>query len=213
MDNRIYGANYNRSMDQKIFHGNIRPSDFARILAGAFNRGNLRVQMVGDDKRSIVQIATHGMARSGGQTALSVILQRVEDGVAIQVGRQNWMGVAASLGVTALAVLRNPLNLLGRLDDIAQDIEYLQLTEEVWRTIENTALAAQASTALSERLRRIACSFCNTANPPGQPSCVACGAPLGSVQPRTCKRCGFVVLQNERTCPNCKSTLEVITGL
>ncbi len=192
-------------MDQKIYHGNIHPSDFARILAGAFNRGNLRVQIVGDDNRSIVQIATSSMARSGGQTALSVILQRVEDGVSIQVGRQNWMGVAASLGISALAVIRNPLNLLGRLDDIAQDIEYLQLTEEVWRVIENTAQTMRASTELSERLRRVACSFCNTANPPGESNCLACGAPLGSVQPRTCRRCGFVVLQSERTCPNCKN--------
>lgn len=194
-------------MDQKIFHGNISPSDFARILSGAFNRGNLRVQVVGDTNRCIVQIATNGMARSGGQTALSVILQRVQDGVSIQVGRQNWMGVAASLGISALAVIRNPLNLLGRLDDIAQDIEYLQLTEEVWRVIDSTAQSAQASTELSERLRRITCSFCNTANPIGQSSCIACGAPLGSVQPKTCRRCGFVVLQNERICPNCKSPL------
>lgn len=194
-------------MDQKTYHGNIRPIDFARILAGHFNRGNLRVQLLGDQNRSIVQIATHQMARSGGQTALSIILQKMEDGVTIQIGKQNWVGIAASLGMSALAVIRNPFNLIGRLDDIAQDIEYLQLTEEVWRVIESTAQSARVSTEISERLRRIACDFCNTANPTGESNCVACGAPLGSVQPRTCRRCGFVVRKDDKICPNCRSVL------
>lgn len=194
-------------MDQKIFHGNIQPLEFARILAGNFNRGNLRVQIVGDNNRSIVQIGTNAWARAGGQTALSVILQRFADGVSVQVGKQNWVGVAASLGISALAVIHNPFNLIGRLDDIAQDIEYLQLTEEVWRLIESTAASMQASTQLSARLRRVVCLYCHVANPIGEPACIACGAPLGTVQPRTCRRCGFVVLAGETTCPNCKSTL------
>ena len=194
-------------MDQKFFHGNLRPYEFARTLAGHFNRGNLRVQIVGDDNRSILQIATHSAARSGGQTALSVIFQRVPDGVSVQVGKQNWVGVAASLGISALAVIRNPFNLIGRLDDIAQDIEYLQLTEEAWRVIDSTAALANSTTQLSERLRRIDCSYCHTANPIGEPRCIACGAPLGAIQPRTCRRCGFVVIIGEKTCPNCRSAL------
>jgi hypothetical protein len=194
-------------MDQKIFHGNIRPIDFACILAGHFNRGNLRVQTVGDNTRCIVQIGTANRVTSGGQTALSIILQLVEDGVSVQVGQQNWLGVAASLGVSALAVFHNPFNLLGRLDDIAQDIEYLQLTEEVWRVVEDIAQSAGVSTELSDRLRRITCAFCSTANPPNESNCVACGAPLGGLQPQTCHRCGFVVLKEEKTCPNCKSPL------
>jgi hypothetical protein len=200
-------GNYNRSMDQKFFHGTIRPHEFARSLAGHFNRGNLHVQIVGDDNRCIVQIGTYAAARSGGQTALSVIFQRVVDGVSVQVGKQNWVGVAASLGISALSVIRNPFNLIGRLDDIAQDIEYLQLTEEVWRTIESIANSAASSTQLSERLRRIVCVYCHTANPTGEPSCIACGAPLGTVQPRTCRRCGFVILASDRNCPNCKTPL------
>lgn len=194
-------------MDQKIFHGNLKPADFARSLVAAFNRGSLRVQQVGDVQRTVVQIATGSIPSSGGQTALTVILQSVEDGVAVQVGQQNWMGVAASLGVSALAVFRNPLNLLNRLDDIAQDIENLQMSEDVWRVLENTARAAGASTQLSERLRRLACDYCNSANPPGASNCVACGAPLGDIQPRTCRRCGFVVFKEEKNCPNCGNIL------
>lgn len=194
-------------MDQKIFHGNIHPSDFARSLIGTFNRGSLRVQQIGDDRRLVVQIATSSMPSSGGQTALSVIMQQVEDGISVQVGQQSWMGVAASLGASAFAVFRNPLNLLNRLDDIAQDIESLQLTDEVWRVLETTARTIGATTQLSERLQRMVCNYCNTANPPGQSRCLACGAPLGDVQPHTCRKCGFVVLHEEHTCPNCGAVL------
>lgn len=194
-------------MDQKIYHGNVKPIDFARVLAGHFNRGNLHVQVVGDENRYIVQIGSRRMANSGGQTALSVIFQRADEGVSIQAGRQSWVGIAASLGASALAVIRNPFNLIGRLDDIAQDIEYLQLTEEVWRVIDSVAQNARVSTELSERLRRIVCDFCNTPNAPGQPHCIACGAPLGNVQPRTCRRCGFVVHNRDQSCPNCKTRL------
>lgn len=188
----------------RIFHGNLKPSDFAANLIAHFNRGNLIAQQIGDGSQIVVQIATAQRPVSGGQTALSVTLQAVEDGVAVQLGRQAWLGVAASLGVTALSAIRNPFNLLGRLDDLAQDIENLQLSDEVWRVIEATTRAAGASHELSERLRRVACEYCDTANPVGESSCIACGAPLGGVQPLTCRFCGFVLRRSDVFCPNCK---------
>src|SRR5512138_3915478 len=122
-------------MNQRIYHGNLQPIDLANAIVGYFNRGNWQVQRAGDSSKLIVQIATRDRPMSGGQTALSVILQRVEDGVAVEIGQQAWLGVAASLGVSAISLLANPWNLLNRLDDIAQDVENLQLTEEVWRVL------------------------------------------------------------------------------
>jgi hypothetical protein len=173
-------------MEQRIYHGNLSPNDIARSLIARFNRGNLRAQQLGGGKQIVVQIATRESAMSGGQTALSVTIQDVEDGISVQVGKQAWLSVAASLGYSALAALRNPFNLLGRLDDIAQDIENLQVTEDVWSTIDAAAKAAGAGFELSERLRRSVCAYCETANHVGEPSCIACGAPLGNVQPDTC---------------------------
>ena len=192
---------------EKIFHGNVTPRDFAKALIAEFDRGNLHAQQLGGSKEIIVQIATRHMRRSGGQTALTVTLEKVTDGVAVEVGKQSWLGVAASLGTTAIAALRNPFTLLGRLDDVAQDIESLQITDRIWEVVENVAYAAGASFELSERLRRLVCEFCNTANPVGEPSCIACGAPLGSAQPRTCLNCGYVVKHSEITCPNCNRQL------
>jgi hypothetical protein len=194
-------------MDQRIYHGKINPQDLANSLVSNFNRGNFRVQQIGGGDRIAVQIATSEAAISGGKTALSVSFQIVEDGVAVQIGHQAWVGVAASLGLSALFALSNPLALLNRLDDIAQDFENLQLSEEVWKTIEGTARAMGSGFELSDRLRRFVCSFCGVANPIGEPSCIACGAPSGEAQLITCGNCGYVVKKIERACPNCGKRL------
>lgn len=190
-------------MDKRIFYGDITPNDFAESLSAHFHRGNFRTQMIGEPHNLKVQIASVRHASSGGQTAVTVHLQTVEDGVMIMVGQQAWLGVAASLGQSAIATLMNPWNLLHRLDDIAQDIESLKLVENVWVVIAKAAKAHGASQQLSARLRRLTCEFCNTANKAGEPSCVACGAPLGKMQPKTCMNCGFVLLAGEATCPQC----------
>jgi len=196
-------------MEQRIFHGTLAPHDIAHALIARFNRGNLRAQQLGDDQQVVVQIATRQGASSGGQTATTVTIQSVEDGVAVGIGKQTWLGVAASLGATALAAVRNPFNLLGRLDDLAQDIESLQINQQIWETIVDVAQGANASYELSERLRRMVCDYCNTANPVGEPNCIACGAPLGSAQPRTCPNCGFVIKTGEGICPNCRRPMPI----
>jgi RNA polymerase subunit RPABC4/transcription elongation factor Spt4 len=194
-------------MERKIYHGQLTPSDIAQALAGEFDQGNLRVQTLGQPDKMIVQIGSRPQANSGGQTAITVTIEQVEDGIMIELGQQAWLGVAASLGVSALAALRNPLSLLGRLDDIAQDIENLQLNDRVWQVIAQSVRAAGASTEISDRLKRIACEYCGTANPLGEPSCLACGAPLGKVHPNACPNCGYVVAQTDKICPNCKLAL------
>jgi hypothetical protein len=190
-------------MNQQFFHGELNPADVAQALLAEFDRGNFRAQALGESNSLAVQIGTRPGASFGGQTALTVTIQKVSDGITIQLGQQQWLGTAASLGWTALTALRNPLTLLGHLDDLAQDVENLQLTEHVWNVIQQVIQAAGASHQLSERLSRIQCEFCGTANPVGEPVCIACGAPLGNAQPITCPNCGFVVMRAEVTCPNC----------
>jgi double zinc ribbon protein len=190
-------------MEQRVFYGNITPTDIAQALISAFNHGNLRAQMLGESKKMVVQIATRQGAASGGQTALTIQIQKVEDGVMVEVGQQAWLGVAASLGQSAFATLLNPINLLNRLDDIAQDIENLQLNENVWQVIGRAVQTLGASYQLTERLTRLTCEYCGTANPVGEANCIACGAPLGRVQPRTCHYCGFALTGADTNCPNC----------
>jgi RNA polymerase subunit RPABC4/transcription elongation factor Spt4 len=190
-------------MDKRIFHGNISPTDVAQALEAEFNQGNTQTHLLGESNNLTIQIASSQWSHSGGKTALTVNIQKVEDGIMVELGQQQWLGVAASLGETAIATLINPLNLLGRLDDIAQDVSNLQLNEKVLQVIARVAGEAGASQQLSERLSRRTCDYCGAANPVGEPTCLACGAPLGKEQPKTCSKCGFVLAHDEKFCPNC----------
>jgi hypothetical protein len=194
-------------MDRRIFHGNIEPNDIAQALVADFNRGNMYAQIVGNAAKMAVQIATRMGAQSGGQTALTITIQGTDDGIMVEIGQQAWLGVAASLGQTAISALRNPFSLLGRLDDLAQDIENMQLSDRVWQSIDRTIATVGASYKLSDRLRRVTCEYCQTANPVGEGSCIACGAPLGNVHPTSCPNCGFAVSQADAICPNCNKSL------
>lgn len=192
-------------MDQKYFHGDFTPDELANYLVTYFNRGNFDVQKFGNKQKIIVQIKTSRIRSSGGSTAISILFQKAEDGVSVLVGQQAWLGLIASLAYTALAVVRNPLTFLGRIDDLAQDIESIQLTEEIWKTVEMYTHARGTGFALTEKLRRISCKYCETANPPGHSSCIACGAPMGGSSLSTCKQCGYILTRNEKMCPNCNA--------
>lgn len=194
-------------MERRIFHGNIKPNDIAHALMAEFNRGNLHAQILGDKDRMAVQITTRRGAPSGGQTALTISVQTVEDGILVELGQQAWLGLAASLGHTAISAMRNPFSLFGRLDDLAQDIESIQLNEKTWKVIERTVATLKASYALSEKLARLTCEYCGAANPLGEACCLSCGGPLGEAHPTTCPRCGFVVNIHETVCPNCNGKL------
>ncbi len=193
-------------MEKRTFHGNITPEDIGRSLVAEFDQGNMQAQMIGDDDRIVVQVASRAFRESGGQTAMTIILEKIEDGVMVQLGDQQWFGVAASMGqtaLTALSALKNPLRMLGRLDDLAQDITSIQLAETIWKTIQRAADAAGASHQISERLRRTECAYCGAAVPVGEATCPACGGPMGTVQPKACLKCGFVPPAGARVCPKC----------
>lgn len=197
-------------MNPRIFHGELTPGEIGDSLIATFNRGNFLARRMVSGDRQLVQIISHPHSRSGGTTALTVLLDKVEDGVAIQIGKQSMLGVAASLGTSVLSIWRNPFNLIDRLDDLAQDFDSIQLSDQVWECIEDYAHLHGASFELSERLKRLICEYCFTANPVGEPACIACGAPLGRVQPKTCLNCGFVVRSDEPVCPQCGNPLPVV---
>ena len=195
------------NMERRVFHGILSPTDIAQALLAEFNRGNVHAQVVGKSDKLAVQIGTRPGAMSGGQTAITVTIQQVKDGIMVELGQQAWLGIAASLGQTAVSVFRNPFSLIGRLDDLAQDVENLQLSENIWEVIARTAASAGAAHQLSDRMSRLTCEFCGTANPHGEPACIACGAPMGATHPTSCQECGFVVWKDETTCPNCGKRL------
>jgi len=195
-------------MTTRIYHGDINPRQIANNLVAVFHRGNYQVQQIGDSDKLAVQIATRQNRSSGGRTAMTATISRVADGVSITLGQQSWFGLAASLGISALSAVRNPLSLLTRLDDIAQDVESITLEDQIWEVVDRTAREHGTGQALSARLRRTVCPYCLTANEIAAGRCIACGAPLGEAQPSTCANCGFVVQKEEKICPNCNNRLK-----
>ena len=194
-------------MSLRTYHGQVEPKDIANVILAAFNQGNLRCQTIGQGERIMVQIATRDQGHSGGKAAMSVTIQKVADGVTVGVGQLEWLGVAASLGQSALAALINPWNLLHRLDDIAQDISALTLEERVWEAIERYARTTKATKLISERLSTLNCLYCDTANKVSTSHCVGCGAPLGAGQPMSCHKCGNVMPPKSTFCSNCGAAL------
>jgi len=193
--------------EQRTYHGDIHPSDMASVIVAAFNQGNMRAQQVGYGDKVMVQIALHQRAQSGGQAALTVTIQRVEDGVSVAIGQHQWLGVAASLGQTALQTFLNPWNIINRLDDLAQDISSLTLADQVWENVEKFARAAKVTKTISTRLQSLTCPYCGTANKVAAPSCESCGAPLGDFQPLSCPKCGNVLPAKEKVCVNCGTSV------
>ncbi len=194
-------------VNRRTFHGPVSPQGMAEALIAEFGRGNLRAQQIGQGDHIEVQIASPPGPASGGPTALTVQLQAIEDGVLVQIGQQAWFGVAASLAQTGLWALKNPWTLISRLDDLAEDLASIGMADRVWSVLTQTADSAGASHEISERLRRVTCTYCSSANPVGVAACLACGAPLGPVQPTGCPNCGFVAPAEATICPQCGNPL------
>ncbi|MEP7200928.1 MAG: zinc ribbon domain-containing protein [Chloroflexota bacterium] len=194
-------------MDQRTYHGNIECDELADALVAAFDHGNLRAQKVGGGERAMVQIATRDWRGSGGQAALSVSITQIADGVTVSLGQYTWLGAAASLMQTGLMALLNPVSLINRIDDIAQDVNSFSLPTSVWETVDKYSRSVGAAMALSEKLRAVVCPYCGVANAVGHGSCSACGGPLGDVQPRACPRCGNVMTNKSKFCDSCGMVL------
>jgi membrane protease subunit (stomatin/prohibitin family) len=192
---------------QRTYHGDIVPSEMADALVAAFNQGNMQAQQIGEGDKVMVQIAVRRGAQSGGKAALSVTIQKVEDGVSVALGQHEWLGAAASLGQTALGALTNPLSILGRLDDLAQDLTSITLNDKVWEVVEKFARAAKVTKTISERLQSVTCPYCSAANKLGAAECENCGGPLGEAQPVSCPKCGNVMPPKSKFCANCGTAL------
>src|SRR5258707_14411158 len=194
-------------MTERTYHGEITPVDMAGALIAAFNQGNLHCQQVGQRDKLIGETTSREYSSSSGQVALSVTIQRNPDGVTVGIGQQEWLGVAASLGQSALATLMNPWNIINRLDDIAQDINTLTLEQQVWDAIEKFAHTVKATKTLSAALSTLTCPYCETANKVGAANCENCGAPLGGAQPVACPKCGNVMPPKSKFCASCGAAI------
>ncbi len=195
-------------MEQRTYRGDIDPEGLADALMVRFNHGDLKAQRVmGQEGHLMVQIATREWGWGAARTALSVGIAPVEEGVRVTLGQQRWLDAAASLAITGLGALVNPLSLLGRIDDIARDVGKLTLPDQVWDAVEHYCESVGARLGLAEKQLMVTCPYCGVGNPVGAGTCSACGGSLVDVQPVACPKCGFVMPPDARFCSRCGARL------
>lgn len=191
------------SMEQRTYHGKVTPRDIADVLVSRFTSDDLSAITTGDDEKIIVNISSAGYR--GGRTALAVGLGPVSDGVMVTVGDHNLLGVAADLVQTGLGALRNPLVLIGEIDDVARNVEKLNLPAQVWEAVDHYCQSVGAG--LTPDPTTVTCPYCGVLSPIGAGSCASCGAPLGRSQPITCPECGKLLPADLQYCTRCGAPL------
>jgi hypothetical protein len=195
-------------MEQRTYRGDIEPEGLADALVTRFDHGDMKAQKVrGEDQHVMVQIAAREWGWGAARSALTVGIAPVEEGVRVTLGQQQWLDVAASLAITGLGALVNPLSLLGRIDDIARDVGKLTLPDQVWKAIEHYVDSVGAKLGLAEKQLVVTCPYCGVGNPVGAGTCSACGGSLAEVQPVACPQCGFVLAKGSRFCNRCGTKL------
>jgi len=195
-------------MEQRTYRGEIDPRGLADALVAHFDHGDLMAQkVVGQEGHLMVQIATREWGWGAARSALSVGIAPVEEGVRVTLGQQRWLDAAASLTITGLGALINPLSLLGRIDDIARDVGKLTLPDQVWQAVEHYCDSVGARLGLAEKQLVVTCPYCGVGNPVGVGRCSACGGSLAEVQPVACPQCGFIVPPDARFCSRCGAKL------
>jgi hypothetical protein len=193
-------------MDERTFHGDLKPDELANALIARFNQGGTAAQRLGQGERAIVQIGTLDRHRRI-ENALTVTLSKTPDGVDVSLGEQQWLDAAADLAQAGLGALFNPLSLLGKLDEVARDVSSFSLPQQVWETVDKYCQGVGAGLGGSPSQMAVECAYCGVANPPGAPTCSGCGAPLGEVQPIYCPQCGQAAQHGTKSCARCGAKL------
>jgi DNA-directed RNA polymerase subunit RPC12/RpoP len=195
-------------MEQRTYRGDIEPGGLADALVARFNHGDLMAhKIVGQDGHILVQIATRDWGWGAARSALSAGVAPVEGGVRVTLGQQQWMDAAASLAITGLGALVNPLSLLGRIDDLARDVGKLTLPQKVWEAVEYYVDSVGAKLGMSEKQIVVTCPYCGVGNPVGAGVCSACGGSLAEAQPIACPKCGFISSNDALFCSRCGTRL------
>jgi DNA-directed RNA polymerase subunit RPC12/RpoP len=196
-----------RRPDVRTYWGKISADGLARALVENFNTPDSRAQMTGDRSRILVQIGNRRMESADPTTAITVGIVQDEDSITVTMGQQKWMGLAADLAKTGIMALINPWYLLNELDDVARNVDWLTMRNDVWQAIDGYCQAVGGSLGVPAEVKYVACPYCRSTNPIGQAKCSTCGAPLGDYQPVTCPKCGYLLVWNKRFCTRCGASV------
>ena len=198
-------------MEQRVYEGPIDPEGLAQALLDDWDRDDTIAQAFGEQGRFIVQIGQ----REGGwfgdepHQAITLDIQRIDDGVQVTMGQQQWIKDTGVQIFTGGLIGFFPFffafplgQFLGGGGDIDQS-----LPGRIWQTVDRYAgsFGTGPATGKTERLATVPCPECGVANPQGAQRCSACGAHL-DVSP-ACPQCGHVNPPGANFCNRCGSSL------
>lgn len=164
-------------MEQYLLKDYNQPDEFIRSLVHEFDTDSFDVfTEIEPDETISAHLTSQNQFGGGSRTSIYVYVRKQKDDLLITVSEQEWSSIASSLGKTIFSTVINPINLLHRLDDIAVDVQNLQLGDRVARFVKT--FKQKKDELVSTETERYTCGYCKSRNPAKSTHCVACGAPL-----------------------------------
>lgn len=198
-------------MEQRVYHGNIRPEELAQVLLDDWDRDDTVAQALEAEDGIIVQIGqrTAGWFSDEPHQALTLSIEQLDDGVQVTMGQQQWYkGGGGQIMVGGLIgffpfFFSFPLgqgqqNADGEIDQ--------SLPGQIWQSIERYTNQGGAATGPTRRLSMITCPNCGVSNPAEAQHCSACGTALGA--PISCPNCGRSNPAYANFCIHCGTALQ-----
>jgi ribosomal protein L40E len=196
-------------MEQRIYHGPIEPRRLAQALLDEWDQGETVAQALEAEGGVVVQIGQREVGWFGEEEprqALTLGIERLDDGVRVGMGQQQWYREGGQIFVGGLIgffpfFFAWPLGDLFRGPGSPPDAE---LPAQIWRSVERFTAREGAATGPTRRLATVPCPSCGVANPQGAQRCSACGSALDQ---RACPTCGSTNPPGARFCIQCGNQL------
>lgn len=193
-------------MTQRMFHGNITAAALSDQLAARFTDRQHRSLVKPGDGTALVQIGSrHG-------TPVTVHIADIAGGVLVTMSRdRGWLDRVADAGeMIERAAAGNPISLLAMIPDVVGELKKENIAPRIWDAINDLcalsrALAGEPGAPPNPKV----CGYCQTANPPENDLCQACGAALPVDLPRVCPKCGRGHTSDAQFCQACGTRLIV----
>ena len=164
-------------MDQYLLKDFNDAKEFIGTLSQEFDTDSFDVFSDFHDEATIsAKITSQTDFGRGSRTSIYVYAKKQNNDLLVTVSDQEWSSIASSLGTTLLSAAINPINLLHRLDDLAVDVQNIQLSDRVKTFVKE--FKQHKSDLAIEEIDRYSCKYCKSKNEPKSTHCRACGAPL-----------------------------------
>ena len=189
---------------QRMFNGQISAEALADQLAARFSEAHYQTRVNRGNGTALIQIgSSHG-------TPVTVDIADTSGGVLVTMGSErDWLDRASDVSERIeRAASGNFISLLSMVPDVIAEMQKENIAPAIWDAINDIcsltrSLAGEKNAPANPKV----CAYCQTANPPENENCLACGAALPLDLPRVCPRCGRGHTSDALFCQACGTRL------